>query len=74
LYWRMYRMSFRFRSETEVDTSEAKRGSWSPGSVSLLGVGFVAYHLIEFSREALHGEQNASFYSARVREPNHLSM
>jgi len=24
--------------------------------------------LIEFSREALHGDQNASFYSARARE------
>lgn len=33
-----------------------------------LGMGFVAYHLIEFSREALRGEQNASFYSARPRE------
>jgi hopanoid C-2 methylase len=39
---------------------------------SVLGMGFVAYHLIEFSREALRGEQNASFYSAhtRAREPH----
>ena len=29
-----------------------------------LGMGFIAHHLIEFSREALRGEQNASFYSA----------
>jgi hypothetical protein len=33
-------------------------------------VGFVSYHLIEFSRDALRGEQNASFYSARAREAN----
>lgn len=35
---------------------------------SLMSVGFVSYHLIEFSREALRGRQNASFYSARLRE------
>jgi hypothetical protein len=33
------------------------------------GVGFIAYHLIEFSREALRGQQNASFYSARALAP-----
>jgi radical SAM superfamily enzyme YgiQ (UPF0313 family) len=32
------------------------------------GMGFVARHLIEFSREALRGEQNASFYSARQKK------
>jgi hypothetical protein len=32
-----------------------------------LGMGLVAYHLIQFSREALRGEQNASFYSAHGR-------
>jgi len=26
---------------------------------------FVGHHLIEFTREALRGQQNASFYSAR---------
>jgi radical SAM superfamily enzyme YgiQ (UPF0313 family) len=36
---------------------------------SLFGVGFVSYHLINFSREALCGDQNASFYSARARLP-----
>jgi hopanoid C-2 methylase len=36
---------------------------------ALFGVGFVSYHLIEFSREALRGDQNASFYSARARRP-----
>jgi hypothetical protein len=35
---------------------------------ALFGVGFISYHLIEFSREALRGHQNASFYSARARE------
>jgi hopanoid C-2 methylase len=33
----------------------------------LFGAGFVSYHLIEFAREAVRGEQNASFYSARDR-------
>ena len=32
-----------------------------------LGMAFVAHHLIRFTREALRGEQNASFYSARER-------
>ncbi len=32
-----------------------------------LGMGVVAHHLIRFTREALRGEQNASFYSARTR-------
>jgi hypothetical protein len=30
-----------------------------------LGMGLVAYHLIWFTRDALRGEQNASFYSSR---------
>ena len=30
---------------------------------SVLGMSFVAHHLIEFTREALRGEQNASYYS-----------
>jgi radical SAM superfamily enzyme YgiQ (UPF0313 family) len=33
----------------------------------LLSAGFVCYHLIEFSREALKGTQSASFYTARPR-------
>jgi hopanoid C-2 methylase len=32
-----------------------------------LGMGFVAHHLIQFTREALRGEQNASYYSTKVR-------
>ena len=35
---------------------------------AMMGMGFVAYHLIQFTREALRGEQNASFYS--THEPN----
>jgi hopanoid C-2 methylase len=35
---------------------------------SVLGMGFVAYHLIAFTREALRGAHNASFYSMRTRE------
>jgi radical SAM superfamily enzyme YgiQ (UPF0313 family) len=35
---------------------------------AVLGMGFVAHHLIQFSREALRGEQNASFYSTHARE------
>ncbi len=31
------------------------------------GMGLVAHHLIRFSREAVRGEQNASFYAAKVR-------
>jgi hopanoid C-2 methylase len=40
---------------------------------ALFGVGFIAYHLIEFSREALRGRQNASFYSARARNTLDMS-
>jgi len=32
-----------------------------------LGMGFVGHHLIKFTREALRGEQNASFYAAQAR-------
>jgi len=45
----------------------ARQARRSGQAQTLLGVGLVAYHLIEFSREALRGEQNASFYSARAR-------
>lgn len=32
------------------------------------GMGFVSHHLIQFTREALRGDQNASFYSTHERE------
>ena len=34
---------------------------------AVLGMGFVAHHLIQFTREALRGEQNASYYSTKSR-------
>lgn len=46
----------------------AARHAWNHGRIdAILAIGFVARHLIEFSREALRGEQNASFYSARSK-------
>jgi hopanoid C-2 methylase len=36
---------------------------------AVLGMGFIAHHLIEFTREALRGEQNASYYSTKARQP-----
>ncbi|MBV8840501.1 MAG: DUF4070 domain-containing protein [Alphaproteobacteria bacterium] len=33
----------------------------------MLGMAFIAHHLIEFTREALRGDQNASYYSAKKR-------
>jgi hypothetical protein len=33
----------------------------------VLGIGFIAHHLIQFTREALRGEQNASYYSTKSR-------
>jgi hypothetical protein len=35
---------------------------------AVLGMGFVAYHIIQFSREAVRGDQNASFYATRGRD------
>jgi hypothetical protein len=32
---------------------------------AVFGMGFVAWHLIQFTREALGGRQNASFYAAK---------
>ena len=32
-----------------------------------LSMGIVGHHMITFSREAVRGEQNASFYSAQTR-------
>jgi hypothetical protein len=47
----------------------AARHAFRRGQIdAVLGIGFVTYHLIEFSREALRGDQNASFYSTHQRE------
>jgi hypothetical protein len=37
---------------------------------AVFGMGFIAHHLIEFTREALRGEQNASYYSTKSRKPD----
>ena len=36
---------------------------------AVFGMAFVGYHLIRFTREALRGEHNASFYAAKARRP-----
>jgi hypothetical protein len=47
----------------------ATRHALSRGQIdAVFGMGFVAHHLIRFTREALRGEHNASFYAARARE------
>ena len=33
----------------------------------MMGAAFMSYHLIQFTREALRGDQNASYYSAKKR-------
>jgi hopanoid C-2 methylase len=37
---------------------------------AVLAMGFMAYHLIAFTREALRGDQNASFYSTKEHQRN----
>ena len=39
-------------------------------STRVLGMAFIAHHLIQFTREALRGEQNASYYSTKKRTPD----
>jgi radical SAM superfamily enzyme YgiQ (UPF0313 family) len=50
---------------------EYRRAAWhalKQGQIdAAMGMGFVAHHLIQFTREALRGEQNASFYSTYGR-------
>jgi hopanoid C-2 methylase len=47
----------------------AARKALARGQIdAVLSMGFVAHHLIRFTREALRGDHNASFYSARERE------
>jgi hypothetical protein len=36
---------------------------------AVLAMGFMSYHLIQFTREALRGDQNASFYSTKEYQP-----
>src|SRR5262249_5912026 len=47
----------------------AARHALARGQVDMaFAIAFVGHHLIEFTREALRGEQNASFYSARQQQ------
>jgi radical SAM superfamily enzyme YgiQ (UPF0313 family) len=47
----------------------AARHAFRRGQVdAVLGMGFIAHHLIQFTREALRGDQNASYYSTKMRE------
>jgi|HubBroStandDraft_6_1064221.scaffolds.fasta_scaffold86240_1 radical SAM superfamily enzyme YgiQ (UPF0313 family) len=46
----------------------ARRGLRRGQVDAVLAMGLVAHHLIQFSREALRGDQNASFYATRGRD------
>jgi radical SAM superfamily enzyme YgiQ (UPF0313 family) len=49
---------------------DAARHALRRGQIDgVLGMGFIAHHLIQFTREALRGEQNASYYSTKSRTP-----
>jgi hopanoid C-2 methylase len=53
--------------------SDYRRAFWQAARYALrrgridamLSMGFMAYHMIHFTREALRGDQNASFYSTK---------
>ncbi len=40
----------------------------------VIHIGLVAHHLIEFSRDAVSGGQNASFYSAKIRDRSAIEL
>jgi hopanoid C-2 methylase len=47
----------------------AARVGFARGQIdAFFAIAFVGHHLIEFTREALRGQQNASFYSARQQQ------
>ena len=49
--------------------AEAARYALRRGQIdAMLSMGFMAYHMIHFTREALRGDQNASFYSLSTKE------
>jgi hopanoid C-2 methylase len=59
-----------WRSDYRHEFWRAARPALRRGQIdAALGMGFVGHHLIQFSREAIEGRQNASFYSTRAREP-----
>jgi radical SAM superfamily enzyme YgiQ (UPF0313 family) len=52
------------RSDYRRPFLRAARHAFNRGQYdAVFGIAFIGYHLIEFTREALRGEQNASFYS-----------
>jgi hopanoid C-2 methylase len=54
-YWRpFWRTSWKAIKRGQID--------------AVFRMGFLSHHLIEFTRDALQGVENASFYSARVRQ------
>jgi hypothetical protein len=58
-----------WKSDYRAEFWTTARAALRRGQIeAVLGIGFTSHHLIQFSREALRGEQNASFYSARARE------
>lgn len=66
-----------FRLILRVGFSDYGREFWRAAGYALrrgqvdaaMGMGFVGHHLIKFTREALRGQQNASFYSRHERRP-----
>jgi radical SAM superfamily enzyme YgiQ (UPF0313 family) len=61
-------MKVGIRSDYRRHFWQAARHALRHGQIdAVMGMGFVSYHLIRFTREALRGEQNASFYSTHER-------
>jgi hypothetical protein len=57
------------RSDYRKPFWRAARHALKRGQIdAVLGMGFIAHHLIQFTREALRGEQNASYYSTKARD------
>jgi hypothetical protein len=58
-----------FKSDYWRPFWRAARVAFRHGQVDVVfAIAFVGHHLIEFTREALRGQQNASFYSARQQQ------
>lgn len=67
LAWRLF-THIGLRSDYRKHYWRAARHALRHGQIdAVMGMGFVAHHLIRFTREALQGRQNASFYSTRER-------
>ena len=67
LAWRLL-FKVGIRSDYRRHFWRAAKHAMKHGQIdAVMGMGFVSYHLIRFTREALRGEQNASFYSTHER-------